>query len=223
MTQEEIDEIVDPRIIVKKKSNKRYINGVDMHNALVMFYNAKSKNENIAIPGFLGECLNHIATNLASKINFSSYSYKEEMVGDAIVKMMEAIVLEKYDAAVSQNPFAYFTQITWNSFLQRIAKEKKEQYIVHKNMDNMLQDEDIYSDDEDYRSISDLMADDTHNSIIETYEKPKEKNNYCGHKNLSYKPNREKKGRAPKLAIAEIFAEAATLKDTGREGIKATD
>jgi hypothetical protein len=193
-----VDEIIDPRIIVKKKSNKRYINGVDFHNKLVWFYNKREKEPDIEIPLFIGLCLRHIATNLASKVNFSSYSFKEEMVGDAIVKMMEAVVEEKYDASISQNPFAYFTQITWNSFLQRIAKEKKESYIVHKNMDNMFVNEDLYTEDEDYRQINNILTEENHNKIIDSFEKPKEKNNYAGHKNLSYKPNREKKGRKKK-------------------------
>lgn len=193
-----VDEIIDPRIIVKKKSNKRYINGVDFHNKLVWFYNKKELDPLTPIPDFIGMCLRHIANNLASKVNFSSYSFKEEMVGDAIVKMMEAVVEEKYDASISQNPFAYFTQITWNSFLQRIAKEKKESYIVHKNMDNMFLNEDLHGDDEDYRQINNLLTEENHNNIIDSFEKPKEKNNYAGHKNLSYKPNREKKGRKKK-------------------------
>jgi len=191
-------EIIDPRIIVKKKSNKRYINGVDFHNKLVWFYNAREKNENILIPDFIGLCLRHIANNLASKVNFSGYSFKEEMVGDAIVKMMEAVVEEKYDASISQNPFAYFSQITWNSFLQRIAKERKESYIVHKNMDNLFINEDLGHDDEDYRAINNILTEENHNKIIDSFEKPKDKSasaGYSGHKNLSYKPNREKKGR----------------------------
>ncbi len=197
MTEEVVvvEEIIVPRIIVRKKSNKRYINGVDMHNALVNYYIMRDNNEDTPIPDFIGRCIMHIAENLASKINFSSYSFKQEMVSDAIVKMMEAVVDSKYDASISQNPFAYFSQITWNSFLQRIAKEKKESYIIHKNMDNMFLHEDIHFDDEDYRKINDVLGDENHTKIIDGFEKPKEKNNYAGHRNLSYKPNREKKGR----------------------------
>lgn len=197
---ENVEDIVDPRIIVKKKSNNRYINGVDLHNSLVNFYNERDNNPNCPIPEYIGECISQIAKNLSSKINFSSYTFKEEMVGDAVLKMMEAVVDSKYDADISKNPFAYFSQISWNSFLQRIAKEKKEAYVIHKNLDNMFMHEDLGNyEEDDYRHINTAMQDENHNRIIEQFEKPKEKNNnYAGHKNLSYLPNRQKKGRKKK-------------------------
>jgi len=210
--EEKIEEIIDSRIIVRKKSLKRYINGVDLHNCLVNYYGRNNFNQ--PIPTYIGECLLHIANNLANKINFSSYSFKEEMIGDAVLKMTEAVVEEKYDADISKNPFAYFTQIAWNCFLQCISKEKKQSYIVHKNLDMMSLTEDMHYDDEDYRTINGVLGDDNHTKIINDFEKPKDKSishGYTPHRNLSYKANREKKGRKKKLDNIEGILYKANL------------
>ena len=37
----------------------------------------------------------------------------------------------------SKNPFAYFTQIIYYAFIRRIQKEKKQQHIRHKVIENM--------------------------------------------------------------------------------------
>jgi len=208
MSEEIIDIIVDERIIVKKKSNKRYINGISMHNALINYYiecenyelngwkSNYPKNPPV-IPNYIGECIMMIAEKLSSKVNFSSYSFKQEMVSDAIEKMVEAVVQQKYDASISQNPFAYFSQISWNSFLQRLRKEKIELYIKHKNMDSLLYDDDFLEINYD---------NDIHNKVLEDFEKPKARNSagYTPHRNHSYAPNRAKKGRKIKDLESKI-------------------
>ena len=42
--------------------------------------------------------------------------------------------IDNFDPARSNNPFAYLTQTIKNSFVRRIEKEKKQQYIKYKNM-----------------------------------------------------------------------------------------
>jgi len=37
-----------------------------------------------------------------------------------------------FDPNISQNPFSYFTQITYFAFIRRIGKEKKQAYIKYK-------------------------------------------------------------------------------------------
>lgn len=46
--------------------------------------------------------------------------------------------IEKFDPEKSNNPFAYFTQVIWFAFLQRIAKEKKFLYTKLKSSQSML-------------------------------------------------------------------------------------
>ena len=189
-------EIVDPRTIVRKKSNKRYVNGVDMHNALVDYYNLLETNPDAPIPNYIGLCIDKIANNLGNKINFSGYSFREDMIGDALEKMIEAVVFKKYDALISQNPFAYFTQIAYNCFLQRIEKERIQVYIKHENFENL--------EFNDMEHVEKLFSDEDHRRILDNFKKSKNKEKsfgYALHSNLSYKPNRERKGRKSKITV----------------------
>jgi DNA-directed RNA polymerase specialized sigma24 family protein len=88
------------------------------------------------IPNYIGECFYKIATKLATRPNFSSYTYKEEMIGDAIENCIHYV--KSFNPEKSLNPFAYFTQVAWNSFVTRINKEKKQQYVKYKSMEYMI-------------------------------------------------------------------------------------
>ena len=46
--------------------------------------------------------------------------------------------MHNYNPEKSTNPFAYFTRIIWNAFIQRIKKEKKETYIKYKSYENAV-------------------------------------------------------------------------------------
>jgi len=71
-----------------------------------------------------------IATNVSMKPNFISYTFRDEMIGDAIENCCQ--YFDNFDPKRSKNPFAYFTQITWYAFLRRIHKEKKQLYAKYK-------------------------------------------------------------------------------------------
>lgn len=76
------------------------------------------------ISNYLGDCFIKIARHLSYKSNFINYSYKDEMIGDAVENCLA--VVNNFDPAKSKNPFAYFTQITYFAFIRRIQKEKKQ-------------------------------------------------------------------------------------------------
>lgn len=110
---------------------------------------AKCKAEGRAVPEvpeYIGECIFRIASRLSSKLNFSSYTFRDDMVGDAIENCFQ--YLHNFDPAKSQNPFAYFTQISHYAFLRRIEKEKKHTYTKlkvaqhqsHQHLDYVTQD-----------------------------------------------------------------------------------
>jgi DNA-directed RNA polymerase specialized sigma24 family protein len=87
------------------------------------------------VPNYIGECFLKIATHLAYKSNFINYTYREEMVSDGIENCITYI--DNFNPEKSNNPFAYFTQITYYAFLRRIAKEKRQQQTKYRYMRNI--------------------------------------------------------------------------------------
>ena len=72
----------------------------------------------------LGQMFLKIAQRYASRPNFYGYSYKDDMVGDAVLRMMRYV--SKFDVDHPKaNPFSYFTMIAHRQFLQSLGKEKK--------------------------------------------------------------------------------------------------
>ena len=96
---------------------------------------AESEGEEIPpIPEYIGECFYKIATHLSYRPNFINYTYREEMIGDGIENCIQ--YAKNFNPEKSKNPFAYFTQIIYYAFLRRITKEKKQQSIKQKMIDN---------------------------------------------------------------------------------------
>jgi hypothetical protein len=120
-------------------AKKHYVNGKDLYLAMIAYKEKvdKAKQDNKPapiIPNYVGVCFMLICNKLATKPNFAGYSYKDEMIADAIENCVSAA--HSFDPNKSNNPFAYFTQIAWNAFIRRIAKEKKQAYIKHKNFEH---------------------------------------------------------------------------------------
>lgn len=85
---------------------------------------------------YIGKCIWLIANRLSTNRNFIGYTYREEMIGDAIENCLRYI--HNFNPDKSTNPFAYFTQIMYYAFIRRIDKEKKQSYIKYKSMENSL-------------------------------------------------------------------------------------
>jgi len=119
----------------RKKQGAHYVNNADFSQAVVDYVteadNAKkNKIEVPKVPDYVAQCFLRIAEGLSHKSNFSRYTYREEMVMDAVENCLKAINNYNLEAATrtgKPNAFAYFTQISWFAFLRRIAKEKKQQ------------------------------------------------------------------------------------------------
>ena len=72
----------------------------------------------------MADSIYKIANRLAFAPNFINYTYREEMVGDAVIRMIEALTSQKFNPDKG-NPFSYFTKIAFHAFCNRIKKEKK--------------------------------------------------------------------------------------------------
>lgn len=121
-----------------KRENIHYVNNAKFSQAVVDYCTelqaAKDarKNELPKVPNYIAECFLKISEGLSHKHNFIRYTYREEMVMDAVENCLRAIENYNIEAATrsgNPNAFAYFTQIAWYAFLRRIAKEKKQQDI----------------------------------------------------------------------------------------------
>lgn len=130
------------------------------------YYNAKENNTSVPkIPEYIGMCFIKIAENLAKKQNFNSYSFKDEMLLDAIENCVQ--VCHNFDPEKSSNPFSYFTQITYFAFVRRIVKEKKQLYIKYKATQQFgILDEALLEDEngnvkqfEMYNNLNDFIGD----------------------------------------------------------------
>ena len=127
----------------KTKANIHYVNNSDFSQAVVDYVTiadqAKAvKQDRPIVPDYIAQCFLKIAEGLSHKSNFSRYTYREEMVMDAVENCLKAIGNYNLKTATrtgKPNAFAYFTQISWFAFLRRIAKEKKQQDVKLKYLE----------------------------------------------------------------------------------------
>ena len=92
----------------------------------------------------LAENIKKIAYGLSYNSSFINYTYKDDMIGDALIKMYSALRGKKYRFSEESNPFSYFTTIAFNAFVNRIKKEKRH-HEAEKNYREKVY-EDIMSD-----------------------------------------------------------------------------
>jgi len=159
-----------------KRVTRNYVNNKDLLEALIKYKKDAREAEDAGderprVPDYIGTCIYQIATRLATKPNFSGYSYKDDMISDGIENCL--LYIMNFNEEKSQNPFAYFTQIIWYAFLRRIAKEKKQMYIRFKSSQHMIATGGTYTGEDLTVHLS--TAADYMNDFIEDFEDKLEK------------------------------------------------
>jgi|TARA_B100000123_G_C25580582_1_gene362516 hypothetical protein len=114
------------------KQNEHYVNNKEFTQAVAEFNEkvklAESKGKTPPqMSNYIGECIYKIATRLSTRPNFINYTYRDEMICDAIENCIQYI--GNFNVEKSNNAFAYITQICYYAFLRRIQKEKKQVFI----------------------------------------------------------------------------------------------
>lgn len=109
-----------------------YVEPKDFDNEIVNYYNSDVISDNLA------QMISKIAHKLSYASNFVNYTYREEMVGDGIVRMFKALISKKYDREKGTNPFSYFTRIAFNAFRNRIKKEKHVRAVHEKYQEELM-------------------------------------------------------------------------------------
>lgn len=135
-----IGDIVPMQVKVRKKN---YVNNRDFFNALVDYYKVLETNPEAPIPSYIGECLSMMANKYSTKPSFSGYSFRDEMIGDALENCFK--YLNKFNPEKGENPFAYFTMTIHNAFIRRIKEEERERYVKIKNMRRTMSEDEIAS------------------------------------------------------------------------------
>lgn len=150
---------------MSKKQSVHYVNNAEFSHAVVDYVtevnNAKTNKTEIPIvPDYIAQCFLRIAEGLSHKANFIRYTYREEMVMDAVENCLKAIHNYNLEAATrtgNPNAFAYFTQITWYAFLRRIAKEKKQQDIKLKFLSSAAIEDFVDGDGSDDQALGSFL------------------------------------------------------------------
>ena len=137
---------------VARKQKQHYVDNKKFLAEITKYREAVDESRRLdkdkpRIPHYLAECFLKIATHLSFRPNFINYMYKEDMISDGVENCVQYI--DNFDPAKSKNPLAYITQIIYNAFLRRIAKEKRQMDIRDKIIEKSGYEQVFHSDSND--------------------------------------------------------------------------
>ena len=156
----------------KETKKEHYVNNKEFFVAMEewkVLVNQASQQDDPRPPisEYIGDCFVKIAEHLSYRPNFVNYPFREEMIGDGIENCL--MYAHNFNPEKSKNPFSYFTQIIYYAFLRRIEKEKKQNYIKYKLLENADDDQIRNFCKENYFETSKLKSSKSNN--IEEEEK----------------------------------------------------
>jgi len=121
---------------LKPSEKPHYVNSKQFEDEIRKYYKSN------VLTDYLADAIRRIAYGLSFAPNFINYSYRDEMMGDAIVKMYQALKYKKFKLDHGFSPFSYFTTIAFHAFISRIKKEKKHHQIIadfrERNYDSLI-------------------------------------------------------------------------------------
>ena len=95
--------------MAKRKSTAHYVDNKVFLQAMKDWKEKCEEAEQMGeekprVSNYIGECFLKIANGLSHKPNFINYTYKDDMIGDALVKMYAALKHKKYKFVKLPNP-----------------------------------------------------------------------------------------------------------------------
>ncbi len=162
-------------MIAKPKKKRNYVDN-KRFLAEIVEYKRLSKEaaeaglEKPRLSEYIGECILLIATNYAHKPRFKNYSFKDQLISDAIENCL--LYFDNFDPAKSSNPFAYFTQCTHYAFFRGIYREEKSRYAKYKTFQERVINtgEDALMIDSDNKHMVTTTMYDNLNDFIQSFE-----------------------------------------------------
>lgn len=146
-TMKEIDSLVSVEEIKSKKTDKKkspyWVDNKKLNEHFIIYHKKKQEAlaQGLPVPpitdNFIGDCIIKIVTGMAYNFRFRNYhsNWKQEMISDGIetaVKYAHNYNPFRYDEngnLIQPNPHAYISMLVYNAFIQRIKREKEEEYI----------------------------------------------------------------------------------------------
>jgi hypothetical protein len=149
--------------------SKNYLNNGDLLEEVLLFKSTGRMSEN------LGKMLLTLANNYSSKGNFVGYTWRNDMVAEAVLTCVK--YLKNFDHEKSDNVFAYVTQICKNSFKLYIkdqGKHSKIKDVCFNTIENFKKDNEIsYSTRSlDYEQLLNYSSSDSEKSNNLYIEEP---------------------------------------------------
>lgn len=151
-----LDETVAMPEVVKAPTN-HYVDKVKLNASLGEWKAAREDAvakglPEPTMPDYAARSILEIAENASLKWNFRGYSFREEMVGDAVlnvVKYIRGYDPTAYTKSGLPNPFWYISRMCINTFKFKIGTEEQQQYFKMANVghmaDDLISDEDFTS------------------------------------------------------------------------------
>ncbi len=187
-----------------------YVNNKELYAELKL-YNEQYKlsldsgKEKPQISDKIGNAIMQIANRMSNSYNFVNYSYKSEMIADGILKCFTKI--HSFDPEISENPFAWCSQVIWNAFLLRIKKEQQQSSVKARLIRNKMSSEfvehgvDYDADSGDNNFINFLQENDAYIDYIEQSKTAVKQHDSTKHRNKT--PYRKKTEAIVKVVATE--------------------
>lgn len=115
------------------------------------------------LPNNIGGDILKIAVNYAKKHNFNGYSFKEEMIGDAVENVLRYIGNYNPDAVTRSgkpNAFGYVSRTVHHAFTRRIQSEERQAYYKVKSFE-LSGGSDMF-EGEDHETLAEMGVEDPH-------------------------------------------------------------
>lgn len=118
---------------MSKRSTVNYVDKQQLYDELCEWKKRRDAAVEAGMPipritESIGDYIQKTAVNTASRPNFRRYTWKDDMIGDAIEDCLKAV--HKFDPnrvgkSGTANPFGFLSLVVWRAFLNRIKYEKK--------------------------------------------------------------------------------------------------
>ena len=111
----------------KRKSKEYYVKGKDLIEQIRKYQQSRKKDPEGKgyISEELGSMILKICTRFSLHPKFYGYTYRDQMVADAVMRCLSKSIARIDLSLPNCNPFSYFTQTALNCFRARINSQKK--------------------------------------------------------------------------------------------------